>query len=132
MAFPLASPPASPLTSPLALPLASPLAAPSAAATLSPEQRSALAQYAMGGPKTPLALHAPWLTHLFAGFFIVLALLLVLLLAVQTTKQESLGGLGGRTAFRPRLGFEGQLARVTQVVATLFVITATLVSISGI
>jgi len=128
----MAFPPASPLASPMAFPIASPLAVPSAAATLSPEQRSALTEYALGGPKTPLAMHAPWLTHLFAGLFIGLALLLVLLLAVQTTKQESLGGLGGRTAFRPRLGFEGQLARVTQVVATLFVITATLVSISGI
>jgi preprotein translocase subunit SecG len=117
---------------PAASPLASPLAVPSTAATLSPEQRSELAQYALGGPKTPLAIHAPWLTHLFAGLFIASALLLVLLLAVQTTKQESLGGLGGRSSFRPRLGFEGQLARVTQFVATLFVITATLVSISGI
>jgi preprotein translocase subunit SecG len=130
---PTASHPFAAVAQPSALPtIGLPVAAPHAAATLSPEQRADLANYAMGGPKTPLAIHAPWLTHLFAGLFIFSAVLLVLLLAVQTTKQESLGGMGGREAFRPRLGLEGQLARATQAVAMFFVLTATLVSISGI
>jgi preprotein translocase subunit SecG len=130
---PTVSHPVAGLAQPSALPtFGLPAAAPNATATLSPEQRSDLVNYAMGGPKTPLAIHAPWLTHLFAGLFLFSAVLLVLLLAVQTTKQESLGGMGGREAFRPRLGMEGQLARATQAVAAFFVITATLVSISGI
>ncbi len=57
------------------------------------------------------------------------------LLAVQTTKQEGLSGtIGGRvdSAYRGRLGFEGQIARVTGVVAVTFVVVATLVSLSGI
>lgn len=85
-------------------------------------------------PHTPLAQHAPWLTHTFAGIFILCGLLLIFLLAIQTTKQEGLGGtLGGRveTSTR-RLGLEGQIARVTSTVAVIFLIVATLVSISGI
>ena len=79
--------------------------------------------------------HAAWLTHTLAGFFIVAAISLIGLLAVQTTKQEGLSGtIGGRvdSAYRGRLGFEGQIARVTGVVAITFVVIATLVSLSGI
>ncbi len=85
-------------------------------------------------PHSPLALHAPWLTHTFAGLFIVLGVLLVVLLAIQTTKQEGLSGtLGGRVeSSTRRLGLDAQIARVTQVVAISFVIVATLVSLSGI
>ena len=85
-------------------------------------------------PHTPLAQHAPWLTHTFAGIFIIAGLLLIFLLAIQTTKQEGLGGtLGGRVVSSTRrLGFDGQIARVTGTVAIVFLIVATLVSISGI
>jgi preprotein translocase subunit SecG len=82
-----------------------------------------------------LQAHAPWLTHTLAGLFIVSALSLIGLLAVQTTKQEGLSGtIGGRvdSAYRGRLGFEGQIARVTGAVAITFVVVATLVSLSGI
>jgi len=81
-----------------------------------------------------LAMHAPWLTHTFAGFFVVLGVLLVVLLAIQTTKQEGLSGtLGGRVeSSTRRLGLDAQIARVTQFVAIAFVFFATLISLSGI
>jgi preprotein translocase subunit SecG len=85
--------------------------------------------------QTPLQQHAPWLTHIFAGLFIISALALIVLLAVQTTKQEGLSGtIGGRVEsnYRGRLGLEGQLARITGAVAIAFVVFATLVSLSGI
>jgi len=85
-------------------------------------------------PHSPLAVHAPWLTHTFAGLFVVLGVLLVVLLALQTTKQEGLSGtVGGRVeSSTRRLGLDAQIARVTQTVAVAFVIVATLVSLSGI
>ena len=86
-------------------------------------------------PQTPLQQHAAWLTHLFAALFILTGVLLIALLAVQTTKQEGLSGtIGGRveSAYRGRLGFEGQLTRITGFVAVAFVVMATLVSLSGI
>jgi preprotein translocase subunit SecG len=86
-------------------------------------------------PQTALQQHAGWLTHTFAGFFIICALALIVLLAVQTTKQEGLSGtLGGRveSSYRGRLGFEGQIARLNEGVAIAFVVVATLVSLSGI
>ncbi len=85
--------------------------------------------------QTPLQQHAAWLTHTFAGVFIVAALALIVLLAVQTTKQEGLSGtIGGRvdSAYRGRLGFDGQISRVTSIVAITFVVVATIVSLSGI
>jgi preprotein translocase subunit SecG len=85
--------------------------------------------------QSPLQQHVPWLTHTLAGFFIVAAVSLIGLLAVQTTKQEGLSGtIGGRvdSAYRGRLGFEGQIARVTGAVAITFVVIATLVSLAGI
>ena len=85
-------------------------------------------------PHSPLAQHAPWLTHTFGGLFLVLGVLLVVLLALQTTKQEGLSGtVGGRVeSSTRRLGLDAQIARVTQTVAIAFVIVATLVSLSGI
>lgn len=86
-------------------------------------------------PKTPLALHHPWVTHTFAGFFIVSAVLLIVLLAVQTTKQEGLSGtIGGRveSAYRTRLGLDKQIERITTAVAISFVLFGLLVSLSGI
>jgi protein translocase SecG subunit len=85
--------------------------------------------------KTPLALNFPWITHTLAGLFVFLAVALVVLLAVQTTKQEGLSGtIGGRveSAYRPRLGFDQQLSRVTSWVAIGFVIVGFLLSLSGI
>ncbi len=85
--------------------------------------------------QTPLQQHVPWLTHIFAGIFIVAALALIALLAVQTTKQEGLSGtIGGRVEsnYRGRLGMEGQLARLTGGIAIAFVVIATIVSLSGI
>lgn len=113
-----------------------PTAKPTPLATLNPGAAAQLQnfQYTIA-PKTPLAQHLPWLTHLFAGFFVVAAVLLVLLLAVQTTRQEGLTGtLGGRvdSAYRGRLGFEGQIARFTTMVAIAYVVVATIISISGI
>ncbi len=47
--------------------------------------------------QTSLQAHAGWLTHTLAGLFIVAAVALIGLLAVQTTKQEGLSGtIGGR------------------------------------
>lgn len=82
-----------------------------------------------------ISLHLPWLTHGMAGLFALSAVLLVLLLAIQTTKQEGLSGtIGGRveSAYRPRLGADQQLARITGFVAISFVVFATLVSLTGI
>jgi protein translocase SecG subunit len=106
--------------------------------TLTPaqlRQLEAAAAANAGGPKSPLALHAAWLTHTFAGVFIVSALLLILLLAIQTTKQEGLSGtIGGKveSAYKGRVGIDKQLQRVTAAVAITFVLFATLVSLSGI
>jgi protein translocase SecG subunit len=85
-------------------------------------------------PHSPLAQHFPWMTHTFAGLFVVLGVLLVVLLALQTTKQEGLSGtVGGRVeSTTRRLGLDAQIARVTQTVAVAFVILATLISLSGI
>lgn len=79
--------------------------------------------------------HAGWLTHTVAAIFIIAAIALVILLAVQTTKQEGLSGsIGGRveSAYRGRLGAEEQLKRVTGFVAVAFVVTAFILSITGI
>jgi preprotein translocase subunit SecG len=118
---------------------ATPVAKASAKAiTLTPQQ---LQQMLQNQPaltyqhQSPLQMHAPWLTHGLAGLFILAAVSLIALLAVQTTKQEGLSGtIGGRvdSTYRGRLGFEGQIARVTGAVAITFVVIATLVSLSGI
>ncbi|MBV8491799.1 MAG: preprotein translocase subunit SecG, partial [Candidatus Eremiobacteraeota bacterium] len=82
-----------------------------------------------------IAQHAPWLTHGIAGIFIVAAIALVVLLAFQTTKQEGLtGSIGGRVegAYRGRLGTEEQLKRITGFVAVVFVVTAFILSLTGI
>jgi preprotein translocase subunit SecG len=109
-----------------------------AAVKLTPEQ---LQQMLQNQPaltyqhQSALQQHAPWLTHTLAGLFIVAAFALIGLLAVQTTKQEGLTGtIGGRvdSTYRGRLGFEGQIARVTSAIAITFVVIATLVSLSGI
>jgi protein translocase SecG subunit len=108
--------------------------APKASATLSPQVLQQLQSFQFSH-KTPLQQHAPWLTHTFAALFLVLAVGLVVLLAFQTTKQEGLSGtIGGRveSAYRPRLGFDQQLARLTSYVAIGMVFFAVVLSITGI
>jgi preprotein translocase subunit SecG len=85
-------------------------------------------------PHSWFATHAGWLTHTMAGLFILFGVLLVVMLAIQTTKQEGLSGtLGGRVeSSTRRLGLDQQIARVTQFVAVAFVVVATLVSLTGI
>jgi protein translocase SecG subunit len=96
---------------------------------------SQLQQYTINPSRSPLAQNVPWLTHLFAGVFVVAALLLIVLLAVQTTKQEGLSGtIGGRveSAYRGRLGGDQQIARFTTYVAVVFILFGTLLSLTGI
>jgi len=120
--------------------VASAVATPAAKATtltLSPAQLQQLeaSMAAANGPHSPLAQHAAWLTHTFAGIFVISAILLIFLLAIQTTKQEGLSGtIGGRveSAYKGRVGMDKQLQRVTTGVAITFVLFATLVSLSGI
>ncbi len=79
--------------------------------------------------------HAGWLTHGIAGIFLLCAVLLVVLLAVQTTKQEGLSGtIGGRveSSYRGRLGADEQLKRVTGWVAVGFAATGFILTITGI
>jgi preprotein translocase subunit SecG len=78
--------------------------------------------------------HAGWLTHGLGGLFLICALALIILLAVQTTKQEGLSGtLGGRVeSVYGRPGAEEQLKRVTGVVAVAFVVIGTILSLTGI
>lgn len=85
--------------------------------------------------QTWVAQHLPWLTHGIAGIFMIAAVGLVFLLAIQTTKQEGLtGSIGGRveSAYRGRLGAEEQLKRITGGVAVVFVVTAFVLSLTGI
>lgn len=86
-------------------------------------------------PQTWFQIHVPWLTHGLAGLFVIFALLLIALLALQTTKQEGLtGSIGGRveSAYRGRMGAEEQLKRVTGMVAVGFVIVGFALSLTGI
>jgi preprotein translocase subunit SecG len=69
----------------------------------------------------------PALLAIIEVLFVLTALGLVALMSVQTTKSEGLSGtIGGRTesAYRGRLGFDEQLARLTNVLAIAFVILA--------
>ncbi|MGH7727258.1 MAG: preprotein translocase subunit SecG [Vulcanimicrobiaceae bacterium] len=124
---------APPLGSSAAAAGAHPAATPLPSATLAPQILQQL--QASLGHKSALATNAPWLTHAIAGLFFLLAIALVTLLAFQTTKQEGLSGsIGGRVeaAYRPRLGFDQQLARVTSGVAIAFVFVGLILSITGI
>ncbi len=121
--------------------LAAASAAPATAAKAVPAAQASLAPLVVQTnpqfdltPHSFLAQHVPWLTHTFGGLFVVLGVLLVVLLALQTTKQEGLSGtVGGRVeSTTRRLGLDAQIARVTQTVAVAFVVVATIVSLSGI
>ena len=99
------------------------------------QQLQAAATHAESSPQTPIAQHAPWLTHGLAGLFVLAAVALVFLLAIQTTKQEGLtGSIGGRVSsdFRGGVGMEEQLKRITGVTAVVFVVTAFILSLTGI
>ena len=119
---------------------AAPLQKATAASTLSPElqrkiQEQLQQQYQFNPSRSPLAQHFPWLTHTFAAIFLIAAVLLIVLLAVQTTKQEGLSGtIGGRveSAYRGRLAGDTQIARWTTYLAVTFIVFGTLLSISGI
>jgi protein translocase SecG subunit len=112
---------------------------PSAAASLVPKgvvpQAAPLVPPLGPEPKTAIAQHAGWLTHGIAGIFILAALALIFLLAIQTTKQEGLTGtIGGRveSTYRGRLGADEQLKRLTGFVAVVFVVTGFVLSLTGI
>lgn len=86
-------------------------------------------------PQGWFQVHAGWLTHGVAGIFVIAAISLIVLLAIQTTKQEGLSGtIGGKveSAYRGRLGMDEQLSRVTGVVAIVFVLAATILAVTGI
>jgi protein translocase SecG subunit len=126
---------------PLLLVAAAAKVVPSAAATALPQRAlpsNALVQPPVTpqvAPTTWFSQHVPWLTHGIAGIFVIAAILLIFLLAVQTTKQEGLtGSIGGRveSAYRGRLGAEEQLKRWTGVVAVVFVASAFVLSLTGI
>jgi protein translocase SecG subunit len=84
---------------------------------------------------TWMQLHASWLTHTVATIGILAAIGLVILLAIQTTKQEGLSGtIGGRveSAYRGRPGMEEQLKKVTGFTAGTFVVAFLILSLTGI
>ncbi len=85
-------------------------------------------------PATWFQQHASWATHGVAGIFIIAAISLVVLLAVQTTKQEGLSGtIGGRVeSAYSRMGAEEQLKRLTGFTAVVFVVAAFVLSLTGI
>ncbi|MHB8461871.1 MAG: preprotein translocase subunit SecG, partial [Vulcanimicrobiaceae bacterium] len=69
------------------------------------------------------------------GLSIAFAVSLVILLAIQTTKNEGLtGSIGGRvdSNYRGRMGGEEQLKRATGFVAVGFVVTAVILALTGI
>lgn len=84
--------------------------------------------------QTWFQMHAGWLTHGIAGLFILSALGVIILMAVQTTKQEGLSGtLGGRVeSAYGRPGAEEQIKRITGFAATMFVICGTILALTGI
>ena len=96
--------------------------------------QQALQQQQAPMPQTALQAHVGWLTHGLAGIFIVAAIALVVLLAVQTTKQEGLSGtIGGRVeSAYGRMGADEQLKRVTGFAAVVFVLTGFILSLTGI
>lgn len=86
-------------------------------------------------PHTWFALHAGWATHTLAFLAVLFAVSLVVLLAVQTTKQEGLSGtIGGRveSAYRSRPGMEESLKRLTGAIAVSLVVVWAILSLTGI
>ncbi|MGZ3497541.1 MAG: preprotein translocase subunit SecG [Vulcanimicrobiaceae bacterium] len=98
------------------------------------QQQQAAQQAPQIVPHTWFQDHAGWLTHGLAGLFVICAIALIALLAVQTTKQEGLSGtIGGRVeSAYGRMGAEEQIKRLTGVVAIGFVVIGTILSLTGI
>ncbi|HTU82955.1 MAG TPA: preprotein translocase subunit SecG [Candidatus Acidoferrales bacterium] len=114
---------------------AAPAAAKGAPLKITPQQLQAAAQPLQPPPpQTFVQAHAAWLTHGIAGIFIIAAIALIALLAVQTTKQEGLSGtIGGRVeSAYSRMGAEEQLKRVTGFTAVVFVLCGFILSLTGI
>jgi preprotein translocase subunit SecG len=84
--------------------------------------------------ETWFQLHASWLTHGLAGLFLIAAIGLIIMLAIQTTKQEGLSGtIGGRVeSAYSRMGADEQLKRITGIFAVMFVVIGTILSLTGI
>lgn len=127
--------------SPAALPAAHPTALPAQPGApglpVAPNAAQAAQAAAQTAPAVPtwFQQHAAWLTHTVAGIFVLCAIALIVLLAVQTTKQEGLSGtIGGRveSAYRGRLGADEQLKRLTGWIAVGFAVTAFILSLTGI
>jgi len=97
-------------------------------------QQQVVAPPIVQAPQTVLQAHAAWLTHGVAGIFVIAAVALVALLAVQTTKQEGLSGtIGGRVeSAYGRMGAEDQLKRLTGFTAVVFVLAGFVLSLTGI
>ncbi len=108
-------------------------AAPGPALTAAPFQVTQIPAPAV--PHTWFAMHAGWATHTLAALAILFAVGLVLLLAIQTTKQEGLSGtIGGRveSAYRTRPGMEENMKRLTGFVAVSLVVVWAILSLTGI
>ncbi len=98
---------------------------------------ASLAPNAIAAPQamTWFQLHMAWFTHGIAILGILAAITLIVLLAVQTTKQEGLSGsIGGRveSAYKGRPGAEEQLTRVTGFVVGVFLVSFVILSLTGI
>lgn len=121
----------------LLLAAAAPVKAAATAATAAPVQPAAPLQAvpaAVVAHQTVFQQHFGWLTHTLGALFIISAVLLIVLLAAQTTKQEGLSGsIGGavQSAYG-RPGAEEQLKRLTGVMAVAFVVIGTILSLTGI
>lgn len=78
---------------------------------------------------TPVSFGAqhPVLLTIIQALFILCSVLMVVLMSMQTTKNEGLSGsIGGRSesAYRGRLGFDQQLTRLTGSIASAYVVLA--------
>jgi len=96
---------------------------------------NAVAQPVVQQPMTWFQQHASWLTHTVAAIGILAAIGIVVLLALQTTKQEGLSGsIGGRveSAYKGRPGAEEQLKRLTGFVVGVFLVSFVILSLTGI
>jgi protein translocase SecG subunit len=69
----------------------------------------------------------PALLYIIQALFIACSIFLVVLMSMQTTKNEGLSGsIGGRSesAYRGRLGLDQQLTRLTSGIAAAYVVLA--------
>jgi protein translocase SecG subunit len=94
-----------------------------AAPTLVPGALPSTFQYA----QETFATQHPALLFIIQALFIACSIFLVVLMSVQTTKNEGLSGsIGGRSesAYRGRLGLDQQLTRLTSGLAAAYVVLA--------